>query len=138
MLRLMRERQLFKYGPACTGSDGRAQFRRPEQNGKPLHQLFESIRRDEPAIPSVLNHLGDSLSVTGNHGFARRHGFQIHASQALVAAGQYENRAAPHGLGYFGPTLPPNKLNLPSNAQFAHQSFKSGAIRPFSDDAASK
>src|ERR1700704_3688678 len=134
----MRERQLFKYGPACRVSDTRAQFRRPKQNGKSLQQLFESIRGDEPAILSVLNHLGDPLPLTGNHGFARRHSFQIYASQAFIPTGQNEYRAPSHGLGYFGPALPADKLNLPPNAQVARQPFKLGAIRPFSDDATSK
>src|ERR1700687_3730861 len=86
----------------------------------------------------MFNHFVNSLPMTTNHRLAAGHGFQVHASQALVAAGQHEYRAAPHGFGYFRPALPADELNLLPNAQFAHQSFKSGAIRPFSDDAALK
>src|SRR5258707_14576914 len=86
----------------------------------------------------MFNHFINSLPMTANDRFTGGHSFQVHASQALVPAGQYEYRAASHGLCYFGTALPSDKLDLPPNAQFAHQRFKSGAIRPFSDDAASK
>src|SRR5450759_5048842 len=86
----------------------------------------------------MLNHFINSLSATGNHRLAAGHRFQVHASQALVPAGQHEHGAASHGLCYFGPALPPNKLNLLPNAQVAHQRFKLRAIRTFSDDATSK
>src|SRR5260370_3849342 len=86
----------------------------------------------------MLDLLLNSLPAAANHWFAARHGFQVHASQALVAAGQYEYGAASHGLGNLGPALAAGKLNLPTEAQVARHRFKPGAIRPFSDDAAAK
>src|SRR5208282_2170274 len=86
----------------------------------------------------MLNHFVNALPSTANHRFTARQRFQVHASQTLVATGQYEYGAATHGLCYFGAALPSNKLNLLSNAQVARQRFKLGAIRTFSDDAASE
>ncbi len=86
----------------------------------------------------MLNHFINSLSATSNHRFATGHGFEVHTSQPLVGTWQHEYGAASHGLRYFGPALPADKLNLLSNAQFADQSHKLGTIRTFSDDAATQ
>ena len=86
----------------------------------------------------MLNQLINSLPATGNHRLSARHGFQIHASETLVSAGQHEYGAGSHGLRYFRTALPSDKLDLAPNAQFADQRFQSGAVRSLSDDAASK
>src|SRR5260370_13509081 len=86
----------------------------------------------------MLNHFLNSLPATRNHRLTAGHGFQVHASQALTPAGHREYGAASQGRRHFGPALSADELNLPPNAQVAHQRFKSRPIRPFSDDAASK
>jgi hypothetical protein len=103
-----------------------------------VRKLLESIDRDEPTILAMLNQFLNSLSTTSDHRFAAGHRLEVHASKALVPAGQHENGAALHGLCYSGPALPSNKLNLLPNPQVANQCFELGAIRPFSDDAASQ
>src|ERR1700694_2135652 len=86
----------------------------------------------------MLNQFLNSLSATRNHRFAGGHRLQVHASQALVPTGQRKYGAASHGLCYFGPSLPADKLNSLCNAQIPRQRLKSAALRPFSDDAASQ
>src|ERR1700736_1795711 len=86
----------------------------------------------------MLNDFVNSLPPTAYRRLAAAHRFQIHASQALVSAGQHEQGAAPHRLRYFGPVPPADKLNVPLNTQVAHQRFILGAIRPFSNNTASK
>src|SRR5258707_6061521 len=86
----------------------------------------------------MFNQFLNSLSATSDHRFAAGHRLEVYASQALVPAGQREYGATSHGFCYLGPALPSDKLNLLPDGQTANQVLKSAAIRPFSDDAASK